>query len=162
MMGRLFDKIAHSLIARARRTPYVHLPDYMERYWLLPYKKIPGDFIAARVHHILRSDNDRAFHDHPWPYVSVILRGGYTEVRPLYDKSGLYLGTTSRWYGAGSVIARRAKSWHRLELAPGCTTWTLFITGPKRQSWGFMPDPETKVYWRRYLDDFDTTGTSDD
>lgn len=135
------------LIKRAKRTPYSHIEGYMERYWLIPYNRIG---IAVRIHHILRSDHDRAFHDHPWRYLTIILRGGYTEVRPRYDRSGIYLGPTRRWYGPGSVIIRSARSWHRLELLSGETTWTLFITGPKRQGWGFRPNPTTKVPWRQY------------
>jgi hypothetical protein len=161
MIRRLFSRLADRLIARAQRTPYQHLPGYMERFWLLPYSRWRP--FAARVHHILRSDDDRAFHDHPWPYLTIVLRGGYTEVRPLFSDSGIYIGTTSRWHGPGSILFRRAKSWHRLELPAGETAWTLFVSGPKSQSWGFMPAPDlNKIYWRRYLNDYDTTGTSDD
>jgi len=139
------------LIARAQRTPYTHIDDYMQRWWLIPYNRFG---IAMRLHHILRSDDDRAFHDHPWPYLSIILRGHYTEVRPWYDPSEFYVGTIRRRYGPGSFLWRRARSWHRLEVAPGETVWTLFITGPKRQSWGFLPEPNTKIYWRDYLKDY--------
>lgn len=144
----MLNKLIDWLIARARRTPYFHLDGYMERWWLLPYNRFG---LAVRLHHILRSDDARAFHDHPWPYLTIILRGGYCEVRPLYDRSGLYLGETRRWHGPGTVLLRRARAWHRLELAPGLTTWTLFITGPKRQNWGFLVAPEHKVSWRRYM-----------
>lgn len=139
------------LIALAKRRPYVHLNGYMERWWLIPYNRTG---FAVRMHHILRSDHDRAFHDHPWWYLTIILRGGYTEVRPVYDRSGIYLGPTQRWYGPGSVIIRPARSWHRLEVPPGETAWTLFLTGPKRQGWGFLPDPNIKVPWRRYMNDY--------
>lgn len=153
---KVFRWIADRIIARAMRTPYRHLPGYMERYWLLPYGRLP---IAARVHHILRSDSDRVFHDHPWPYLTIILRGGYTETTPVYDESGIYNGTRSRWHGAGSILFRRAQSWHRLEVPEGVTTWTLFITGPKRQKWGFLREPDAKVYWRHYLNDYTSEGT---
>lgn len=38
--------------------------------------------LTALVHHILRSDRDRAMHDHPWENASLVLRGGYWEVAP--------------------------------------------------------------------------------
>jgi len=139
------------LIARARRTPYTHINDYMERWWLIPYNRFG---FAVRLHHILRSDDDRAFHDHPWPYLTIILRGGYTEVKPMFDRSGLYLGEARRWFGPGSIIARRARSWHRLEVPPGETAWTLFITGPQRQRWGFLAQPRHKIHWREYTNDY--------
>lgn len=148
--------IADRIIERSKRTPYRHLPGYMERFWLLPYGRLG---IAARVHHILRSDDDRAFHDHPWTYLTIILKGGYVEVTPIFDGSGIYRGERRQWRGPGSVLLRRAKSWHRLEVPTGVDTWTLFMTGPKRQRWGFMANPANKVYWREYLGDFDSEGT---
>lgn len=178
---KLFDRIAVWLIAKAMKTPYSHLPGYMSRYWLIPYHpksrsvsesgsastdptKYPGQFpilaslcslfgIAARVHHVLRSDDDRAFHDHPWGFISVILKGGYYEYRPHYDNDGLYCGEDMRWYGPGSVIFRKAKDWHRLVLPEGQTAWTLFITFKWRQRWGFLRHPDGKVYFKDYLED---------
>lgn len=147
--------IADRIIAHAMRTPYRHLPGYMERYWLLPYGRLP---FAARVHHILRSDDDRAFHDHPWPYVSIILKGGYTERTPRFN-DGLYAGTSLKSYRAGAVLFRRARHLHTLIVPDGMDTWTLFITGPKVQSWGFVENPAFKVYWREYLNDYDSEGT---
>lgn len=138
------------LINFAKRTPYNHIEGYMERFWLIPYNKY---FPSVRIHHILRSDSDRAFHDHPWPYLTIVLRGGYTEVKPMYDKSGLYIGDSRKWYGPGSVLFRRSNSWHRLELSEGQTTWTLFTTGRYRRKWGFMPNPATKVPHTEYLDE---------
>lgn len=96
-------KIADKVIAKARLTPYSHIHgnqvpdqterdgDYMRRYWFFnPYGSSSGEnkkrwrFLPSiRVHHILRSDDDRAYHDHPWPFVTVILKGGYYELRPI-------------------------------------------------------------------------------
>lgn len=154
----MFGKIADWLIARSLKTPFIHLPGYMNRYWLLPYgwfgaKKGAMDF-AARIHQILRSDDARAFHDHPWNYVTIILRNGYWEVRPVFDKSGLFVGETRKWYGPGSVLWRPAKSWHRLEIPSGSDAWTLFITGSWVQKWGFMVEPRYKVKHEDYEKSF--------
>lgn len=145
----MLTKLVDWLIAFAKRNPYSHIGDYMERYWIVAYGKWWAFDVALRVHHILRSDMDRAFHDHPWPYISVILRGGYTEVKPVFE-SGIYVGDTRRYYGAGSVLFRRAKAWHRLEVETGQTTWTLFLTGRYQQRWGFLVKPEYKVYWKDF------------
>ena len=142
------ERISDWLIERAMRTPFSHIPGYMERYWLIPYQEGDRQQIAARIHHILRSDNDREFHDHPWPYLTVLLRGSYTEVTPVYDRSGIFVEERRVRYEQGSVLRRAAKSWHRLEVEPGQTVWTLFITGPYQQRWGFMLNPANKVYWR--------------
>lgn len=166
-------RIGFALVQRAKRTPYFHLPGYMERYWLVPYahpvevrgtlhgtgpvtwrrpvaKLLQACGVAVRVHHILRSDDGRAFHDHPWPYLTIVLAGGYTEVRPHYNDSGIYVCDVRCWHGPGSVLYRPADSWHRLELPGGATAWTVFFTGPKRQTWGFLRDPANKVAYYTY------------
>ncbi len=147
--------LADRIIARAMRTPYRHLPGYMNRYWLLPYNRFG---LAVRVHEILRSDDGRVFHDHPWPYLSIILRGGYFEVQPRFS-DGMYDGEQMQWRPEGAWLFRRARSWHRLVVPEGQSCWTLFISGPKVQSWGFLVAPKHKVYWREYLDDYDSEGT---
>lgn len=171
------------LINRAKRTPYFHLKNYMERYWLVPYnvfieRQVPDPFspegelisttdgtgpvtwrrplarllqklgIAVRVHHILASDSGRDPHDHPWPFLTIILRGGYLEHR--YDKGGFW--DSAKWHGPGSVLFRRAGDYHRLEIPEGQTAWTLFITGPKQQTWGFKPLVGPKVPYYEYKD----------
>lgn len=138
------------LIKFAMRTPYVHLEGYMERYWLISYSRF---LPSARIHHILRSDSGRAFHDHPWPYLTIILRGGYHEVKPVYDKSGLYIGDSRRWYGPGSILFRKADSYHRLEIPEGKTAWTLFVTGRYQRKWGFLANPTIKIPHTEYLNE---------
>jgi hypothetical protein len=105
------------------------------------------------VHHILRSDEDRELHDHPWPFVSVILRGGYLEERPIFDEPPQWVTpepTASTWHGPGSVLIRRASSRHRLVLPRWKTAWTLFFMGPRLQVWGFYTS-DGKVLWDEYL-----------
>jgi hypothetical protein len=157
-MSRLLRALVNSLIAYAKRTPYFHLPGYMERYWLLkPRWWTLG--CSIRIHHILRSDEDRALHDHPWPFVTLILRGGYYEERPVFSEYpvwALHEPTGTTWHGAGSVLVRAARSRHRLRLARYSTTWTLFFMGPWRQQWGFYTS-EGKVHWSKYLPDESAT-----
>jgi hypothetical protein len=129
--------MAAALERTAAPTPYLHLDGYMERYWLFRTR-----WLSARIHRILRSDNDRDLHDHPWSYVAVILRGGYLEV----TESG------ERWYGRGAVLFRRATHLHRLVLPPGETATTLFFVRPKRREWGFRT-PAGWVHWRRYVEE---------
>ena len=60
---------------------YGHLDGYMERWWIV--KAVANKSrMAVRLHHILRSDRDRAMHDHPWENASLVLRGGYWEATP--------------------------------------------------------------------------------
>lgn len=144
------------LIARARRTPYTDIvsPEtgelYMERFWLFnPYppessgsrNRFP---ISVRLHHIVRPDQDRHLHDHPWNARTVILRGGYVEIRPISDDEHM-LHTRN----AGDTCRLRFGEYHRI-ISVQPDTWTLFITGRYRGTWGFAVDGH-KVPWRVYL-----------
>ena len=91
--------VAARLIARAKRTPYLHIMSadgqtrYMGRWWLFnPYSRTthkperwwcPWSF---RIHHIMRPDEDRDLHDHPWNARTIILRGSYVEQRQASDE----------------------------------------------------------------------------
>jgi hypothetical protein len=148
-MRNLIDR----LITKAQQTPYFHLDGYMQRYWLLK----PNDLkeagekprrwfarIGIRLHHILRSDLDDCFHDHPFASISIVLRGGYWEVMPLDPDQPSDLDPWCRrmvWRGPGAIVLRRAKDRHLLLLETGRTCWSIFIMGKKKKttSWGFYP-----------------------
>lgn len=145
MRKKLFQWFGDLCIWYAKRHPFSHIPGYMERFWVLHYRRwMP---YSIRVHHILRSDTDRHLHDHPWPYITIILRGGYWEITKAPDLLGRL---QYRWYGPGSILVRNKDHRHKLDLVEGTTTWTLFIMGRKVNHWGFFT-PEGKIPWRKYL-----------
>lgn len=81
---------------------------------------------SVRLHHWLGPDDDRAYHDHPWWFVTLVLHGGYRDDSP-EGVDELH---------AGSVRFRRAL--HRHTVIPHSGgAWTLMITGRKMRSWGF-------------------------
>ena len=88
------------------------------------------------VHKFLMSD-PADLHDHPWPYATLILKGGYYEWTPVYDRDGRKITEVSKWCGPGSFRIRSANSLHRIELDPDVTAWTLFMPGPQQREWGF-------------------------
>lgn len=156
----MIDMLADKLIEQAKKNPYFHLEGYMERYWLYPFEPNKTNI---RIHHILRSDEDRHLHDHPWPSTSIILKGGYWEIMPLDPLQDPKLDEKARvriWRGEGDVVTRGATTRHALELPEGKTCWSMFIMGPKEQSWGFYTD-KGKIYWREYLNDWTTVTASD-
>lgn len=144
--------VAEWLIRRAKKTPYVHIYGkggemYMGRWWLFnpypyPEEKRENRFpISIRIHHIKRKDEDRELHDHPWNARTIILKGGYTEVREDGKRYFRLSGDTAKLkYG----------EYHRITYVPPEGTWTLFITGKYRGTWGFLVDG-VKVQWRQYL-----------
>lgn len=154
----LGSRLANAIIRRAQKTPYEHLAGYMGRWWLVN----PGNsklHRGARVHHLLRSDKDRHLHNHPFWFVSIILRGGYFEITPRDQNQHPSLDGElyeRRWYGPGSIRLRRASDRHKLELPAGRTAWTLFIQGKKTREWGFFT-PTGFVHWRKYEQILPTT-----
>lgn len=121
-----------------------HLGDYMRR-WIAR-----SPWGTLRIHNILRSDEGRDVHDHPFDFTSIILRGGYIEHRLGCDC--LFRGgrtyeidpSTCREYTPGSIVRLKAEEFHRLELHNG-PAWTFVIAGPYRRVWGF----QTKNGWIR-------------
>lgn len=95
---------------------------------------------SVRVHKFLRSDPDD-MHDHPWSFVSIMLRGGYWE----REEDG------RRWRRRGSIVFRRAMHVHRVELDEGKTALTLCITGRTFREWGFHLPGGEWVFWRHFF-----------
>jgi hypothetical protein len=140
-----------------RRPPDVVIgePDrpYLRRWWLIPRNR----FFNAYLHQFLRSDDDRALHDHPWVNCSILLRGSYTE--HTIQAGGIHKAEV---LSAGTVRFRRTGAFaHRIELHDG-PCWTLFITGPRYRQWGFHCPQQGWVHWEDFTAEADdgtlTTG----
>lgn len=109
---------------------------YLERYYLFlkDRKRFPFNVF---LHKFLKSDPDDV-HDHPWPYATVILKGGYWEWVPQFNSVGEKIGEISVWRAPGHFRICKSTSYHRIELDPDIECWTLFMPGPQRREWGFL------------------------
>ena len=121
---------------------------YLERYYLFLKDRKHFPFNVF-LHKFLKSDPDD-LHDHPWSYATIILKGGYYEWIPTYDTKGRKLTEVAVWRGPGSYRVSSADSFHRIELDPTVTCWTLFMPGPQQRDWGFMVR-DTWVQWEKYI-----------
>lgn len=120
---------------------------YLERNYLFIKDRDTFPFNIF-LHKFLKSDADD-LHDHPWNYITIILKGGYWEHTP----------DGKHWRGPGHIRRCSAKSLHRIELDPSIEEcYTLFIPGKQTRDWGFIRDGEW-VYWETYLDDKMNQGT---
>lgn len=119
-----------------KRIVYDRVDDepYLERYYLFlkDRKNFPFNIF---LHKFLKSDPDDV-HDHPWPYATIILKGGYWEWVPQFA-GGVKIGEYAKWRGPGHFRFCSAESFHRIELDPNITAWTLFFPGPQKREWGF-------------------------
>ena len=108
---------------------------YLERYYIFLKDRKWFPFNAF-IHKFLKSDPDDV-HDHPWPYATLILKGGYYEHTPIFE-NGKMVGETTHWRGPGHFRICTPNSYHRVELKEGVTAWTLFMPGPHKRDWGFL------------------------
>jgi len=109
---------------------------YLERYYLFLKDRTRFPFNVF-LHRFLKSDPDDV-HDHPWPYATLILKGGYYEWLPKFNDKGEKIGEIAVWRAPGHFRFCRADSYHRIELDPNVECWTLFMPGPQKREWGFL------------------------
>lgn len=112
---------------------------YLKRWWIIPRNRR----FNVYLHSFLKSDEDRALHDHPWWSVSLTLQGR------MYEISKTPTGEAHRIINCGDIVVRSAEFAHRLEVPPQDRLMlTLFVTGPVVRNWGFhcpkgwMPWPQ--------------------
>lgn len=192
IMTRLHAAIAERLIAGVgdRRQPdfIIGTADnpYLLRWWLTPWRQWADEAernptrwnrvkrIVARklpnayLHKCVRNDDDRALHDHPWWWCSILLRGAYIE--HTIAAGGIHCREQREAPDIKFSFARRA---HRVELLPiwwleddfetACDIardlpeakapcWTLFVTGPVIREWGFHCPERGWRHWREFTD----------
>lgn len=131
-----------------------HEKPYLNRHFLIPRNPV----FNVYVHQFLRSDDDRAHHDHPWLFnISWLILGSYIE--HIITAGGALVRTLRN---AGDWKFRWGKAPHRVELignegdppevpfveAEPC--WTVFITGPRVREWGFYCMERGWIHWKRF------------
>lgn len=130
-MLKILERLGRKRIIMDR----VNNEPYLERYYLFLKERERFPFNIF-LHKFLKGDPDDV-HDHPWPYATLILRGGYYEYTPIMS-FGKMIGETRHWRGPGHFRICSEYSYHRIELKEGVTAWTLFMPGPHKRDWGFL------------------------
>ena len=140
MLKKLFESWGRYRIILDR----VDNQPYLERYYVFLRDRERFPFNVF-VHKFLKSDTEDV-HDHPWPYATLILRGGYNEYTPNFE-NGKMVSETKHWRGPGHFRICSSNSYHRIELSPGVTAWTLFMPGPHKREWGFLVGKDPNKDW---------------
>jgi hypothetical protein len=113
---------------------------YLFRWCLAPKNRFGNIYL----HLIVRDDDDRALHDHPFDSVSIVLDGPLSEIRRCKH------GDEIREFKAGDIVFRSASAAHRLFLdRRGTPAVTCFFVGPRRRQWGFLC-PSRWVHWKEF------------
>lgn len=156
----LFNRVANSrppdFIVGGEETPYL-LRWYLSswsRYdrlnpplWANITKRLLPNIY---LHKFMRSDDDRALHDHPWFNLSILLKGSYIE--ETISKGGIKRRIER---SAGELKVRSPWAAHRVELLRDGLLeepcWTLFCTGPRVREWGFHCPDAGWVMWKDFV-----------
>jgi hypothetical protein len=132
--------------------------------------------LKLMVHHFLPNRDDRDVHDHPRPFLTLVLWGGYDDLVPCPDCDGSGYGDPEYVEGTnvpllhgcpicrgegvvvgdrmrpGMLKRRLAHHRHRTRVGEG-GCWTLVLMGPLRRPWGFWREGKWWP-WREYEDRF--------
>lgn len=131
---------------------------YLTRWWLV---KTPWGGIM--LHRMDGPDARTTIHDHPFPFVSIVLRGGYFEDRLDPMRMKVIRARHVRRFN----VMRRDDA-HTIRLLTRTPTWTLVFAGRHRRTWGFLSPTYDghgveiiRVAWIRH-DQFDSGHRLDD
>ncbi|MCF7843335.1 hypothetical protein K9M47_00375 [Candidatus Gracilibacteria bacterium] len=96
---------------------YNHLPGFLLRWTLFKFGRL-----HIRLHHIIATDGTPFLHTHPFSYISIIYKGGYTE-SILKDEKLITVDNST-----GSIVIRSSMTPHRITKLHGDICKTIFIT----------------------------------
>jgi hypothetical protein len=107
---------------------------------------IKTPWFAICLHWLNQPDPEPWLHDHPVSFLSLVLRGGYYEVRRI--ASGGASRDISGWRNWVNIVRADRNDLHRItRTKPG--TLTLVFMGPKTREWGFHTDAGW-IEWKAY------------
>lgn len=110
------------------------------RNYLTRWRLVQTPWIALYLHRFDGPDSRPILHDHPWPFLSIVLRGGYTEHR----MGGDQVVRTRLVTRASYMPVWAAHFIERLHREP---TWTLVVVGRRQRRWGYW-EPIRHAIWR--------------
>lgn len=139
---------------------------YLYRWTLILFHR------SIRLHHWLRSDDKRFYHDHAADLLSIVLKGKYTNVNPIHEDfpptyvnpvsgvinqnphpvEGIFNSWKNFFNMSDSIWFSKANKQHYLDIPKG-GAWTLLLEGKKYHKWGFYVNNHK---WRplRYFSKF--------
>jgi hypothetical protein len=113
---------------------------FLYRYHLFA---LTNDGPGICIHHFVKSDPDRGYHDHPWKRaVSLILCGGYEE-RIVEKTSDVGSNNTPQYttYQRNRFTLNWLNGedmYHRVMIPENGDAWTLFFFQKRRKTWGML------------------------
>lgn len=135
-----------------------HVIGRKEKPLMIRWNIINTRWFSIRIHKFISSDHN-CLHDHPWNFLTLILKGGY------YEK----MENRTEWRKPGTILFRRAEHKHSVQLKTkignSSSDWdnekqvwnlrfehlyipsySLFISLNTRRKWGFW----SKLKWTEW------------
>lgn len=122
------------------------VPDYdSDDDYLWRLRIIQTPFFGVYLHKLGTPDPRDTLHDHPWKFFSIVLRGGYDEMRRTTHSI-----EEAWWVADGTIMPyaypRRVRlfNWmpldalHWISKLHRVPTWTLVFVGRRRRVWGYL------------------------
>ena len=123
MILKLLEKLGRKKVVLDRGPSHPRFDlakPWMNRYYLI-FRHRPKWFpFNILIHEMLADDHGEGVHNHLFPYITIVIRGGYWET----TKEGKF------WRKPGYIGFRSANAHHRVDLEPGTKPMTIFISGP--------------------------------
>lgn len=113
------------------------VPNYdTDGNYLTRWRVIQTPLFGVYLHRFEGPDPRPTLHDHPWNFLSLVLRGGYTEFTP-GDREGIYAEPRR----VRRFNRKRATDLHWISELTRVPTWTLMFVGRRKRVWGYVePD----------------------
>lgn len=124
----------------------LEIPDFDDPNinYLVRYRLVSTPLFAIYLHRLGAPDSRPTLHDHPWSFVSIVLRGGYDEVR--LDRRTMT--RTARRVRRLNLIRRDDA--HFIERLHRTPTWTLLLVGRRRRTWGYWRESGDSWVWTEF------------
>lgn len=119
------------------------VPDYdhPERNYLTRWRIVQTPWFGLYLHRMDGPDPRPTLHDHPWSFLSVVLRGGYYEHR----LDPMTLKVERRWVTRFNRM--RPSDAHFIKALRRVPTWTFVVVGRRVRTWGYFEDTDIAGRW---------------
>lgn len=112
---------------------------------------IQTPWFAVYLHRIARADRERDVHNHPWPFASLILRGGYEEEFAPAPFVHPALNAERRTWRRWSFHRMPLSAAHRITAVRPRTVTLVFVGKPSGREWAFFTPDDGPIQWDEYL-----------
>lgn len=106
--------------------------DNPDELYLTRWRLIETPWFGLFLHRFDGPDSRPVFHDHPWSFVSLLVRGGYVEHRlNLHDR-------TVKVRQINHLNVMRRDDAHFIDHLLRTPSWSVLLVGKRRRTWGYL------------------------